>query len=404
MHYKHNIMATSFFDEIKNTILTIPSESPVFLYVGVGTAAGMMNAGGTLFAQHYHQFPPFIQNLKNNFPQMHIILALIDPCQENPPYVVLDHRLLNKSTPDQYTNLNGTLQVHVLREAVYTEPYLPIPAEAVNITRELQQLNAFVIQHRVSMLYHDFTGRAVRLLAEYFDDTLRHHLDQVIYGMSARTEHGCYFDLTRENAFFALKLEGQFPPPPEQGQAQAQQAQAQQAQEFLQLFQPRQPNVDNHARPMVRMFNYYKFIVTNTLPDAKREIAQYPPAVSTNLIKPQLNEIMYIYMTRFKHMQLTMLRQVRNALIQPDSEFALNLHKAADILNDIPLLQRAPFLELLQEKEFKALYDLLFEYVANHLNVFAQMTEMDISGSEILTFITADADTYKWYNNIVLFM
>jgi hypothetical protein len=80
------------------------------------------------------------------------------------------------------------------------------------------------------------------------------------------------------------------------------------------------------------------------------------------------------------------------------------LHKAADILNDIPLLQRAPFLELLQEKEFKALYDLLFEYVANHLNVFAQMTEMDISGSEILTFITADADTYKWYNNIVLFM
>ena len=155
---------------------------------------------------------------------------------------------------------------------------------------------------------------------------------------------------------------------------------------------------------MVRMFNYYKFIVTNTLPDAKREIAQYPPAVSTNLIKPQLNEIIYIYMTRFKHMQLTMLRQVRNALIQPDSEFALNLHKAADILNDIPLLQRAPFLELLQEKEFKALYDLLFEYVANHINVFAQMTEMDISGSEILTFITADADTYKWYNNIVLFM
>ena len=386
-------MATSFFDEIKNTILTIPSESPVFLYVGVGTAAGMMNAGGTLFAQHYHQFPPFIQNLKNNFPQMHIILALIDPCQENPPYVVLDHRLLNKSTPDQYTNLNGTLQVHVLREAVYTEPYLPIPAEAVNITRELQQLNAFVIQHRVSMLYHDFTGRAVRLLAEYFDDTLRHHLDQVIYGMSARTEHGCYFDLTRENAFFALKLEGQFPPPP-----------GQQAQEFLQLFQPRHPNVDNHARPMVRMFNYYKFIVTNTLPDAKREIAQYPPAVSTNLIKPQLNEIIYIYMTRFKHMQLTMLRQVRNALIQPDSEFALNLHQSPDILNDIPLLQRAPFLELLQEKEFKALYDLLFEYVANHINVFAQMTEMDISGSEILTFITADADTYKWYNNIVLFM
>ena len=386
-------MATSFFDEIKNTILTIPSESPVFLYVGVGTAAGMMNAGGTLFAQHYHQFPPFIQNLKNNFPQMHIILALIDPCQENPPYVVLDHRLLNKSTPDQYTNTNGTLQFHVLRKAVYTEPYLPIPAEAVNITRELQQLNAFVIQHRVSMLYHDFTGRAVRLLAEYFDDTLRHHLDQVIYGMSARTEHGCYFDLTRENAFFALKLEGQFPPPP-----------GQQAQEFLQLFQPRHPNVDNHARPMVRMFNYYKFIVTNTLPDAKREIAQYPPAVSTNLIKPQLNEIIYIYMTRFKHMQLTMLRQVRNALIQPDSEFALNLHQSPDILNDIPLLQRAPFLELLQEKEFKALYDLLFIYVANHINVFAQMTEMDISGSEILTFITADADTYKWYNNIVLFM
>ena len=139
-------MATSFFNELKNTILTIPSESPVFLYVGVGTAAGMMNACGTLFAQHYHQFPPFVQNLKNNFPQLHVILALIDPCQENPPYVVVEHRLFNKADPDQFTNANGTLQVHVLREMVYAEPYLAIPAEAVNITHELEQLNAFVIR------------------------------------------------------------------------------------------------------------------------------------------------------------------------------------------------------------------------------------------------------------------
>ena len=155
---------------------------------------------------------------------------------------------------------------------------------------------------------------------------------------------------------------------------------------------------------MVRMFNYYKFIINNTLADAKKEIAQYPPAVVSNLIKPQLNEIIYIYLMRFKHMQLTMLRQVRNALLHPETDFALKMHQNPELLNDIPLLHRVPFLELLQEKEFKPLYDLLFEYVANHLNVFAQITEMDISGSEMLTFITADADTYKWYNNIPLFM
>jgi hypothetical protein len=58
------------------------------------------------------------------------------------------------------------------------------------------------------------------------------------------------------------------------------------------------------------------------------------------------------------------------------------------------------FIDLHTEKEYDLLYELLFNYSANELEALAKLKGMDMTGEEILTFITLDENPYKWYNVI----
>lgn len=387
--------AKMFFNDIKNTIRTIPTEFPVFIYFGVGTAAGLLNAEQKLDDANYHQYPPFVQNLHNNFPTMRVILALIDPQQENPPYVAVHQHMQPSNNPDHYTNQDSTLQVFVWRQDIYTAPYASDvstnPAAYCDITSELRALNQFAIEHRVSLLYHDFTGKPVRLLAEYFENDFPHHLDQVIYGMSAREDHGCYFDLTQPNAFFPIRLEGNLP--------------VSAAPLIIRrLRQEAQANANNNDRPLLKMFNYYRSIVNNTLEKIPLEIAEYPFYMSETLISVQRDQIINEYKRQFKQTLLTLLRQIRFVLIHPDNEEKTRELQHNYVLREIPFFQRQLFIELLQAKEYQLLYDLLFDYTAAQLNIIAQIMGIDFTGEEMLKGITCDEDPYKWYNNIKLFL
>jgi hypothetical protein len=69
------------------------------------------------------------------------------------------------------------------------------------------------------------------------------------------------------------------------------------------------------------------------------------------------------------------------------------------IFNELPKFYREMFTDLLKEKEYDLLYELLFNYTATQLDIVVKMKEIDMSGEELLTFITLDEDPYKWYNN-----
>lgn len=403
-----------FFNDLKNTIRTIPTEFPVFIYVGIGTAAGLLNAQRRLNPENYHQFPPFIQNLRNNFPTLRIILALIDPQQENPPYVVEDFNLRSNDNNiiDQYRNRDGTLQTFVWRQDVTTIPYFnnnnnnANPA-AVDITQELRLLNLFAIEQRVSLLYHDFTGKPVRLLSEYFDEEISQHLDQIVYGMSAREDHGCYFDLTHANAFFPIRIEGNLPSaplglrllqPPQQQAPPPPQAPPQAPHNNMIV-------VDNNMRPIIKMFNYYKYIVNDTLYQLPQAIAAYPFYTIETMIHLQREQIVRDYTRRFKEVQLTLLRQLRFIMLNPIEEE----ERAREIqfnymFTEIHFIPRQLFLELLTAREYQTLYNELYQYIATQLNVIAGIMEMEITGAEMLQGITSDEDPYRWYNNIRLFL
>jgi hypothetical protein len=82
------------------------SREPVFIYTGVGTAAGLRNADGTLELKNYHQYPPILQDLKNLIPALKLYIVLLDPCQECPPYMIKDkqmeYSLPEKQATEQY--------------------------------------------------------------------------------------------------------------------------------------------------------------------------------------------------------------------------------------------------------------------------------------------------------------
>ena len=57
-------------------------------------------------------------------------------------------------------------------------------------------------------------------------------------------------------------------------------------------------------------------------------------------------------------------------------------------------------MELYKEKDYDLLFELLFNYSAGELDLLAQLKDMDMSGEDLLTFITLNEDPYKWYNDM----
>ena len=370
---------------LKNEIKNISLEHPVFIYIGVGAAA----YSNPLPLEHYHQYPPFLQDMRNMVADLHIFLVLIDPHQESPPMVVRDNEMQDinqvqdakdvnqvqdaKDAKDvnndqaHYTTLDGKLQAFVYRHSVYTDADIHIPDNAINITETLRGLNQFAKENQVSLVYHDFTGRKTALLAEHFDIELKEHLDQVIYGMSVREDHGCFFDLTQVNAYFPFRLENQV-----------------------------------NTRPIIKMFNYYKYINNNTCADI--DIKLYPEEMHS-LADIQRNQLIQIIRNQFKNTNLSLLRQIRNILLEPIAGQQAEQQPLADIaglymFNELPSLYRRMFMDLYKEKEYDLLYELLFNYSASQLEIMCKLKKVDMTGEELLTFITLNEDPYKWHNAI----
>lgn len=381
-------------NDLKNEIIKVPQSHPVFIYVGVGAAAGMLNASGILPPEHYQQFPPFLQELRNTIPNIHLFLLLIDPQQENPPYVAVDYKCqhevanavadavanevganANAVVPsiDQFKNPADNLNVFVCRQMVYTDPDINHNDKAINITETLKDLNFFAKETNASLLYHDFTGRHVGLLAEYFDNTnIVKNLDQIVYGFSAREDLGCLFDLTQPSAFFPYRLDYN----------------------------------NNRLRPIIKLFNYYHYIANNNFNQAHivYEINKFPEKMRL-LATIQKEQIINNIRTRFKEIYLNTLRQLRKKdQEQQDNQEEAFVEGELYIFNSLPHPYREMFSDLYKEKEFNMISEMFFHFCANQLNIMSQLRQMDISGEEMLQLITADTDPFKWYNNIKSFM
>jgi hypothetical protein len=390
--------------DLQNILLDIKAqfnlERKTVIYLGVGTSAGYREPDGTLAQKNYHQYPPFLQHLKNTVPDLHLSIILIDPQQEDPPYMVKDKGLsLKDKGPDNkgpdnkgpdnknpdnkgpdnkapdnkgpdnkgpdnkaiYTSHDQTLTLYTLREEVYTEPYTNTSGR--DITPLLREFNQFAIENNILFIYHNFTGRDNRLLAEYFDNELKEHLDHIIYGLGMREDFGCYFDLTCEASFYPYYFD---------------------------------------ERGSIKLFNLYYFIVNKKLNCIQQAIRRYSIHNNNNknILAKHMDTIITIIKTELINVMLQVLRVVFRLI---HGEEIKEFDKGALTFTCMVGGKRSQCLQYLTNKDYAFLYDFLLNEFGEKLEIIVIFKQLDITGREMLELITLDNDPFKWYNNVKLF-
>jgi hypothetical protein len=367
---------------------SLHADKPNIIYIGVGTYAGLRESDGSLANKNYHQYPPFLQNLKNKIPDLRLSILLIDPIQENPPYMVADKGLL-LCNDNVYSSKDQSLMVYVARERVQAQAKQTeqvqaqqvqaqqVQAQAVqaqtqidsiNIIPLLRDLNNHVINQDIALIYHDFSGKDNRILAEYFDDELKEHLNHVIYGLGLREDFACYFDLTDPCSShpFGLTCEGK-----------------------------------------LRFFNIYYYIVNE-----KMDSMFYTDKDTENSIiidrYINYNDNKDTIDKHFINMLLIIKKQITNTTLQV-LRVVFRLVMGEDIKDfdsgviEFGFLQgamREKCVELAREGKYCDLYNLLLNYYGKKLDIVSAVKGLDITGREMLEFITLGDDPFKWYNNV----
>ena len=333
----------TIYNDISNQINLLPLDHSVLIYIGVGTAAGMVTPGGVLEGKNYHQSPPLLQHLRDTISTLRIFTVLIDPNQEDPVYLVR-------------TGNDRNNRVYTLREDVYTDSYEVL---GTNITEALRQFNGLAVRTNSSLIYHDFTGRKVKLIADYFDGELGPHLDHIIYGLSAREDHGCYFDLSAPNSFMPFRVE------------------------------------QTGGRPLIKFYNIFRQLRGNMRSDLDLFPSYFWP-LAENQGKQVLNSIS----AHLRNTVLSNLRVAYRLMTGVDRAEELNPW----IFSSVSRAFQDQVQEYYQGRLFAELYQFLLLCYSPLLDDVAKIQQMDLTGREILDFIIAGPDCYKWYDHIKEFI
>ncbi|AYV78962.1 MAG: putative orfan [Edafosvirus sp.] len=155
------------------------------------------------------QMAPFLQKFKTEHPKIQLNLILIDPNLEQPPYCVRSNIL---PTPDKLADgwENDLIFKNVYHErksliSVYTfNNYVTYVTDNmktdkyIDITDFLNKYNELCIKNNHILFVHDFSGKYISKLADYYDAVLSKFgcLNRIMYDISLRTDGGCYLNLT----------------------------------------------------------------------------------------------------------------------------------------------------------------------------------------------------------------
>ena len=377
----------NIYDDIKKKIKLNQNpniNNPAFIYTGIGTQAGLRRSDGLLEPQNYHQYPPIIQDLKKTFPNLNLFIVLIDPQQEFPPYMIKD-KVLNYINNNNQNNQNAInpnifidekklISVYTFRHNVTLVPYInPLEKydddddDIIDITEEMRDLNKFAAENKnVTTLYHDFTGRYVNLVAELFDEEIQSEdLDHIIYGLSAREDHGCYFDLTSINSYLPFRL----------------------------IHEP------ENGINRISFFNIFQYIKNGNCHNIEKDMKQYYPPYMHEMIKNQSKIVLETLKTEFKNHIFSKMR-VLLKLIRGEEKhediakinFCVNVTQTKKIYID----------EMFNELRYDELFDYLLDHYSKKIDVMAKICLMEWDGKDLIHFIINknEKNLYNWYANL----
>ena len=378
----------NIYDDIKQNIKLNQNlnNNPAFIYTGIGTQAGLKRNDGVLEPMNYHQYPPMVQDLKKTFPNLNLFIVLIDPYQEFPPYMIKDKDLnymnnANAINPNIFIDEKKLISVYTFRHNVTLVPYInPLEKDKdkdkdededddniIDITQEMRDLNKFAAEHKnVTILYHDFTGRYVNLVAELFDEEIQSEdLSHIIYGLSSREDHGCYFDLTSMNSYLPFRL----------------------------IHEP------ENGINRISFFNIFQYIKNENCHQIEKDMKHYYPPYMHEMIKNQSKIVLETIKTEFKNHIFSKMR-VLLKLIRGEEKhediskinFCVNVTQTKKVLID----------EMFNEGKYEQLFDYLLDHYSKKIDVISKISLMEWEGKDLIRFIINknEKNLYNWYTNL----
>jgi hypothetical protein len=243
------------------------------------------------------------------------------------------------------------------------------------------------MEDNITLLYHDFTGRRNNLLAEYFDPEIKTHLNHVVYGMSARQDHGCYFDLSSPSSHFPLQLRLRS----QEGEGGI---------ENINHIGYSLQNLPTVQRPLIQLFNIFYYIINDCMNRLAEDAQHYtsPLAVDVNtMINTQIEQVVSTIKSDLINHMLSLLRIIFRLIVGDEQRADINVEYC---FNFISKIHREKFLKLYNDNNYIELYDKLIDYFSKDIDVAGKLKKHDLTGKEILLFIVSGDKPYEWYANI----
>ena len=354
-------------NSIKKDISELPPNLPICIYIAVGSAAHMVKKSDdnikTLEDLYYHQYPKCIETINNTIPDMITFHILIDPSLESPPFMTIDktklsdfysHEDILHSKNDVYHSIDNRHIVYPLRQPVTMACYQS--NESIDITDELDSLNQLAKSESLLLVYHDFTGRSVRPLAEYFNHTISSNLDHIIYGIGSRGDYGCYIDLVHRTNQFAFRLE------------------------------------KNERREVVKVFNIY-CIVQNNL-DLDNIVSRYSFEhidIITSTVESVLLDTIDLFANKIFYYMRVVSHLIKNKMKIEE----LSSYQVEQILEIVPNDKH-----IFIDGNYSLFFNKLIEFYSQYLNIIIYIKKLPTDNITLMHSIISEPNEYMWVSRL----
>ena len=379
----------SIIDSIELKIHNIYATNPVCIFVGIGTFAGMtkIDRNGIPFLddENYHQFPPVLQQLYNDNKDMQFCCIYIDPALENPVFITQDFYLRQKlfenkmwkHDDDEFCYDNTRITVYPFRHNIKIKNTLrEISYDFIDITNCIDRLHKICIENNLLYIYHDFSGNDYcKHIEKYFMETIKDHLDHIIYGFGNGYISGCYYDMRKIDAHFAYIRE------------------------------------KNPIRDIIRIFNIINIITKydrlsnkekNDIPfiNFLNNIIDIFPLANIDIITSQIKLYIDNFISEFKNYILSNLRyfyNIQNDIIAgKDIDFNINFY-GLNILGIDITTKICDMIEYRDINMFEKIKKIIgYKYKIELELIMHEKNRMNYI--DIMNFITQSTDVYQWNN------
>ena len=343
-----NCIITDIEEKVKHIYMF----KPICIYIVIGSYAGSIkidqNKIPFIDDKDNQQFPPVLQKLYLDFPDMQFFCIYIDPVLEYP----FRHSIKIKNT---------------LREITYN---------FLDITDCINRLHEICKKENIFYQFADFTGiDYCKYIESYFMDSIKINLDSIAYGLGNGFISGCFYDLTSPEAHFAYIRE------------------------------------KNEKRDMIRIFNITHIInMYNTFTNKEKEKITFTnflnnvidifPIENIDIIMSQLKIYIDNFISIFKNFILSNLRYLYNIQNNIYAGKDINFNINYDGLNILGIDIINKISKMIDQRDCN-MFEKIKELIGNKYKIEFELLlyeKYQMNSIELINYITQSDDVYQWHN------